>query len=1137
MRCSKCNFENPNTFKFCGNCGAPLIESQIREEKKLITVIFSDLSGFTALSQHLDPEDLRDVINICFEALNKKIINYGGTIHKYEGDLIVALFGIPTAHEDDPERAVRVALEMMRTIPRINEDLTKRLNRKIKLGLHIGIATGTVVAGMIGTQAKMEYTVIGEIVNLAARLKDCAQKGEILVSEDVFRLTKYLYEYEALSPVALKGIEKPVNVFRVIKIKDKPERKRGIPRLYSPLVGRTREVELLCQAVRQLHKGRGGVVFIIGEAGLGKTRLLEEIKKFVEQGALASTTIFEAQCPSYGEALTYWPFLQIFEKIYEINDSDSPEMIKEKLTKKSKELYEKEWKDILPYIGYLFTIRFSDELDEKVKYLDAKSLKTQIFASVKKLLFTLARIKPIILVIDDYHWIDSASLELLEFIFDNSTGVPLLFIGLSRPEKDKECWNVKERIKQRLEKSFMEIMLKPLDLNQSDELVHNLLKVLDIPNELKEKILSKAEGNPFYLEEIIRSFIDSNILSFKDNRWRLSIPYYQPSVITLPNTIQAVIQSRLDKIEGAVKDILQTASVIGRTFYKRILKYVYNPDDLMLELHLAKLMELEFINEYRIKPELEYVFKHPLIQEVAYNTLLKDKRKLLHLRTAECIENIYQERITDFCELLAEQYYMAEKWEEALRYCKMSAKKAEDMYANKRALDFYERALAISLKLNLIDEATQIHIEMAKIFTLQGENARAKVALEMALKDAKDKDIQFRIFLQFANLYEKMSKYDEAIRYINLAEQCITESISIRRANLLRLTAWIQYLKGEIIKAGETIEQAFSILKNVKDVSEKEIELLRARLLSQKATLHADLGDTQKTITFYQESLALYKKHNDLMGVAVIYNNLGSHLQDIGKFSQAIAMLENSLEIDEKIGNALGQAIVCNNLGEIYFYLNDLERSEFYFSKYAEINLKIHNRLGDGYALLGFGRIHQARLEYDSALKKYNEAINIFDEVKSERMRYFAMCDLLDLYIQMNEFTKGESIGQKIIDYARANKNRALLIKVYTLLGKMRLAQVKLGKREFLDSAQESLQMAKELAESDNNIIEKLEINIAMIQLAALCDDLKKFADVIKETRVILDLLKEGIADDGLRAKFLQKAEIRLILPICSSNR
>ncbi|HIE06322.1 MAG TPA: adenylate/guanylate cyclase domain-containing protein [bacterium (Candidatus Stahlbacteria)] len=300
------------------------------KERRLVTILFADLSGFTAFSQDLDPEELSDAINICFERLNRIISKHGGTIHKYEGDLIIAIFGLPQAHEDDPERSIKAALEMMDQMPAINKILTSKLKITCDLGLHAGINLGTVFASEIGSKEKKEYTIIGEAVNLASRLKDAAGRGEILISGRIFRQTRYLFDYESLPPITVKGIKKPVTVFKPTKIKDKPEPKRGIKGLYSSLVGRNEELEFLKSKINILCKEKDfGVTFVLGEAGIGKSRLLEELKEHITSSKKA-VTVLEGRCLSYGETLTYFPIIEILKQLFDVTEEDAAKTIQKK---------------------------------------------------------------------------------------------------------------------------------------------------------------------------------------------------------------------------------------------------------------------------------------------------------------------------------------------------------------------------------------------------------------------------------------------------------------------------------------------------------------------------------------------------------------------------------------------------------------------------------------------------------------------------------------------------------------------------------------------------------------------------------------------------------------------------------------
>ncbi len=651
------------------------------EELRLITIIFADLSGFTSLSQHLDPEEVSDAVNTCFEILNPIIVKHGGTVHKYEGDLVIALFGFPVAHEDDPERAIRASLEMFEYLPEINKKLTSKLQRKNQFGLHVGINSGRVMVAEIGSKEKKEYTVMGDVVNLASRLKDAAKQGEILVSEPVYRSSHYLFDYQTLPPIKIKGYDTEIQVFKPVRIKKKPESKRGIRGLYSPLVSREKELKLLLESVEGLVQGKGGAVFLLGDVGVGKSRLFLELKNIIQKNHMP-ITILQGFGVSYGEKVAYLPFLQILKHIFKIHDTDSVKIIKEKLKKKTKDTFPKKWKSVLPYLGYLFSVRFGGKFDERIRYLDAQGLKLQISLSIRKLLFALSKREPILLVFEDFHWIDYGSQELLQFIFNTRESPSLLFMGISRIEKKKDSWRLKESLEKTLGRAYGEFILKPLDYESSKQLISNLLKICKIPDEFGDRILSKAEGNPFYLEEILRSLIDAGILTYVPKTWRLSIQTPTSgeenvtlSSIAIPDTVYGVITARLDMLEPEIKEVFQIASVIGQNFSRSILENVSVIGISRLSSYLNLLEDLDYITCHKKEHDFKYTFKHSLFQEIAYKSLLKKKRIELHQKIGVCIEKLFKERLSDVYELLSHQYYAAKVWDKAYEYSSKAAKK------------------------------------------------------------------------------------------------------------------------------------------------------------------------------------------------------------------------------------------------------------------------------------------------------------------------------------------------------------------------------------------------------------------------------------------------------------------------------
>ncbi|MEO0095574.1 MAG: tetratricopeptide repeat protein, partial [candidate division WOR-3 bacterium] len=923
---------------------------QRAEERRLITLLFADLSGFTALSSQLDPEDVQEVANTTFEILNKPIIEQGGLIHKYEGDLVIALFGLPIAHEDDPERAIKAGFKMMELIPEVNDKLSKKLKKKTDLGLHIGINSGIVVAGEVGSEDKKEWTVMGDVVNLTSRLKDIAKRSEIIVSEPVFRASRYLFDYEVLPPVPVKGIERPIRIFRPLKIKEKPDPKRGIKGLYSPLVGRDKELKILKEKIGEFQKDKGGAIFILGEPGLGKTRLYEELKKdFIS----LPIYLFESRCSLYDENLSYSTILQILKEIFGISE-DTTASIEQKIISKTKELFPDDYKDLAPYMYQLFSVNITEEFKKKIEYLDPQSLKRQIFLAVRRLLFEMAKKQPLILVVEDYHWIDSSSLELFEFIFTNwENEQQLLLIGISRVEKEKECWQVKERLKDKLGEKFFEIALEPLDYESSARLANNLLNILGIPEDFKDRILKKAEGNPFYLEEIIRALIDTGCLKLDAGIWRLSSDL---SDIEIPDTVQSLIISRMDKLKPELKQILQIASVIGRFFYRRILQYVSNVDDLLLTLQLATLEEFEYIKESKTENEISYLFRHPLLQEVIYNNILKKKRKELHNSVAECIEKLFAERINDFCDLLSQQFYLAENWEKALTYSIKSAEKAKRLYLNKQAIELYERAEECAEMINNTVKKIYCIKEKTEILNLIGETKSALDEIGKAIelsRNIMDKKSEADCLIAISDIYANLSRYEDML---------------------------------------DSASKALSIYKTIND---KRGE---AESLNNMGYAYEHFGEYNKALEYYNKSLKIQEKIDNRDGQALSLNNIGNIYEYFGEYDKALSFLVKSLNIRDEMRHLAGQATSLNNIGAVYDDLGEYAKALEYYKKSLKIQKEINDMDGKGTSLNNIGYLFSLIGDYKKALEYYMESLKIRIEIGDKDGQATSLCNIGVIY-------------------------------------------------------------------------------------------------------------------------------------------
>ncbi len=664
------------------------------DERKLVTVMFADISGFTAMSEKMDPEAVRNTMNACFECLVPVLGRYGGTVDKFIGDEIMALFGAPVAHENDPERAVRAALEMKAALNSFNA------KRGTDLGIHFGINTGLVLAGHVGSQDRKEYSVMGDAVNLAARLEDASARGQIFVGPDTYRLTAPLFEFRELEPLTLKGKAEPVAVYQVLRAKARPGRRRGLTGhgLHSPIVGRAREVAAFHARLARLQQGMGGIVGIVGEAGLGKSRLLSEAKS-IDETRHPHFVWLEGRALSFGGNIAYWPFREILRQYAGVADEDSEAEAWDKLERKVAWLFPERVSDshtpalaeVIPYLGILLAPTVPEKYRSRVAYLDGDGLGKQIFFASRRFWERFAQSQPVVLVFEDLHWMDESSFRLLEHLLPLVRQAPLLFVGLSRPAPQFFAARLREKVLAEYADEYEDLRLRPLSPSDSAQLAHNLLAIENLAPHLRERLVRKADGNPFFLEEIIRMLIETGMVArdARTGKWRAAT---QIETLAIPDTIQGVVMARVDRLDERVKQVLRMAAVIGRNFLYRVLRTVDEADH-ELDRRLAELKALELIREKSATPELEYFFRHALAQEATYESILLQKRRELHARVGAVLEDLFSDRLEEFNGLLAYHYAKAETWDKAHAYLMKAADRAGQMAADAEALEHYRQAL------------------------------------------------------------------------------------------------------------------------------------------------------------------------------------------------------------------------------------------------------------------------------------------------------------------------------------------------------------------------------------------------------------------------------------------------------------
>jgi ABC-type oligopeptide transport system substrate-binding subunit/class 3 adenylate cyclase len=796
MQCPQCNRENPKGAKFCGRCGAKLARicahcgaelppdaeirfcfecgaelraaepaaavpetmpdrvkrlipseyaerllatrGQVPAERRMVTILFSDVKGSTAMAEDLDPEDVMEIMDGAFDVLIEPVYRYEGTLARLMGDAVLAFFGAPIAHEDDPERAVRAALDIIAGAQQYAAKLEQE--RGITgFSVRVGINTGLVVVGEVGSDLRVEYTAMGDAINLAARMESAAEPGTVLITEATHRLVAPLFETEALGPIQVKGKAEPVAVYRVLAAREAPGKMRGIAGLESPLVGREAELRSLREALECLEAGVGGIVTIIGDAGIGKSRLVAEVRKHVvgvvhelplPELPPQSTPLqwVEGRCLSYGTSIAYLLWVDVLRGLLGVTAEHSPEAVRDALYQRVRDLSSDQLHDVYPCLSRLLSLPADEETETVLCELEGERLKASTFDAVERLIRRTADQRPLVLVCEDLHWADPTSIELLEQVLALVDRASLLLVCLFRPNPEHGSWRLRETAARTYRHRHTDLWLDPLSAAEGQTLLSNILPTPNLLQGFQERILQHAEGNPLYVEEIIRSLIDSGaIMRDSDSRsWTITRDLDDMAV---PETLQGVLVSRIDRLQEQSKRVLQMASVIGRSFLYRVLSAIAE-EERELDAHLLALQREQMIRERARIPELEYIFKHELTREAAYGALLKKDRRIFHRQVGQALERLFPERIDEQVGLLAYHWDRAGDPEKAVHYLQRAGDAARLMYSHDEAIDYYERALMLLKKQDQHERAARTLMKLALTYHTAFDFPRSRQAYE-----------------------------------------------------------------------------------------------------------------------------------------------------------------------------------------------------------------------------------------------------------------------------------------------------------------------------------------------------------------------------------------------------------------------
>lgn len=809
--CPFCGNVNASIAKYCDQCGKRLTtdpidgnddslnslqqstpqalrekiitaKTRMEGERKPVAILFTDIVDSTAIAERLDPEDWRDIITGAHQLVSQIVYRYEGTIAQLLGDGVLAFFGAPIMHEDDPLRAVRVGLEI--------QDAMQAYQQQVKpmapnFQMRVGVNTGLVVVGNIGDDLHMEYQAIGDAVNLAARLQSLAHPGKVLISENTYHAQSQFIECTDLGFVKVKGKSEPVHVYQVDGLRHEPVDWPAVDKTGLSMVGRDNELTQLQELTAAVRAGIGRVAIISGEPGVGKSRLVSEWKALLEGSEQLAVSWIEGHCLSYGQAMAYHLLNDLLRSVAGLVVTSNQADTRLALQKFVQNLLGESWHETYALLGHLLSLPLDEDAMQHVRGLDPMTLQGRYVTALQNVLSVMAAQKPLVLLCEDLHWADPSSVQVLIRLLPLTQEAPLFFCFTSRLDHDTPGWHLVVTAREKIGAALAEIVLEPLSITATNQMVSALLATSEFPEGVKQLVLQKSEGNPLFVEEVVRMLIERGVLLRENDTW---IIQQDLGLLEIPDNLKRLVLSRIDRLGEEPKRVLRVASVIGRDFLVKVLEQVYakNGPDLKHGKMMTHLSTLEYANLVKlatVQPDLRYLFYHALIQEAAYDAMLKADRKVLHRSVAETLESIFPDRVDDLAATLGYHFGKGEVRDKAVIYLTQAADNAQARYANQEAIGLYystielvEQELEHSSQVELWKERSfSLRESLGDVLHLVGQHNEARVTYKLASKHANETGIiaLARLQRKIGSTWVPIHCWNEAMEAYQAAEKTL----------------------------------------------------------------------------------------------------------------------------------------------------------------------------------------------------------------------------------------------------------------------------------------------------------------------------------------------------------------------------